>query len=175
MQQCGTWIRSTMCVCAKYSHIVLLAGGPYSGLSRSTIHNHVVSELGAPYAEQNKASFGEVHCLRLTLSNHYMKQEGLLKKCLLLSNCRYLVKLYYTAQWGALHAAMWRNQHPRQQPLALLQIGVSALTRGSLSVSDRISKNFLHPCGCNSPESCYGDNPCSQVFPICLASIHCHY
>ena len=54
------------------SHIVLLAGGPYSGLSRSTIHNHVVSELGAPYAEQNKASFGEVHCLRLTLSNHYM-------------------------------------------------------------------------------------------------------
>ena len=82
----------------QYSHRVLLAGGPYSGLSRSTIHNHVVSELGAPYAEQNKASFGEVHCLRLTQSNHYMKQEGLLKKCLLLSNCRYLVKLYCTAQ-----------------------------------------------------------------------------
>ena len=59
------------------SHIVLLAGGPYSGLSRSTIHNHVVSELGAPYAEQNKASFGEVHCLRLTLSNHYHEARRL--------------------------------------------------------------------------------------------------
>ena len=60
---------------------------------------------------QNKIKQALVKCTAWgsPLAITTMKQEGLLKKCLLLSNCRYLVKLYCTAQWGAPHAAMWRN------------------------------------------------------------------